>query len=374
MAIRRGLVRNPASRHTVRLKLGPVGGTGGDGATMAPADDKKAANGKDDTELESTVTFEHKFFTSFEDLYFRMTDEGEPVAVLKLANNNAMLSFDSIRREFGIAKDSHDARMLELVGQGLQFVRGLRPGDDLPKEVTTREASWEPGDKHIVIARHRLTMQLVTWLTGDEHIFTSVEELMQLSDDPQVKKNVTLAFSEAAEELGLGRDRREEITKYIELLAHELAYIEHERDMFGEIKKIDDKIQGLRRAYGTDKGLLITIDQVARLSQRALKVFQDYFDQVDAQTGEVMAMLKNIDNQVEYIRHVRDELHRRMIPWEDMIRIWKSVFVLKSDENINRIRDMYQFLAPRFMQVNEWVLMTKRGFEKAKPIGGVLRW
>jgi len=341
---------------------------------MASADNDKAAKAKGEAELETTVTFEHKFFASFEDLYFRMTDEGEAVAVLKLANNNAMLSFDGIRREFGIPADSHDSKMLNLVGQGLQFVRGLRPGDDLPKEVTTREASWEPGEKHIVVARHRLTMQLVTWLTGDEHIFTSVEELMQLSEDPQVKKNVSLAFSEAAEELGLGRERREEITKYIETLAHELAFIEHERDVFGEIKKVDEKIQGLRRVYGTDKGMITTIDQVARLSQRALKVFQDYFDQVDAQTGEIMAMLKNIDAQVDYIRHVRDELHRRLIPWEDIIRVWRSVFVLKSDENINRIRDIYQFFAPRYMQVNEWVLMTKRGFEKAKPIGGVLRW
>ncbi|MBX9634488.1 MAG: hypothetical protein K2X44_05850, partial [Magnetospirillum sp.] len=75
-------------------------------------------------------------------------------------------------------------------------------------------------------------------------------------------------------------------------------------------------------------------------------------------------------------RNVRDELHRRLLPWEDFIPVWKTVYVLKSEENVVRIRDIYQFLAPRFMQVNEWVLVTKRGFEagKKKPIGGVLRW
>ncbi|MBC7950939.1 MAG: hypothetical protein H7Z12_03840 [Rhodospirillaceae bacterium] len=322
------------------------------------------------------VRFEHKFFASFEDLYFRLDETGVPVAVLKLASNEAILNFDGIRREFMMNDQTTDGKMLTRVAEGLQYVRGLRIGDTLPKEIITREASWEPQDRHLRIARQRLTMQLVTWLTGAEHIFSSGEELLQIANDPQVKKNVSLAFSEAAEALGLGREQREEVVRYIEILAKELAYIEAERDIFAELKKIDEKIAGLRRIYSSDKGLIDTTDQVARLSLRALKVFQDLFDQVDAQTGEIIAMLKNIDNQIDYIRNVRDELHRRLLPWEDIIPVWKTVYVVKSEENVVRIRDIYQFLAPRFMQVNEWVLVTKRGFEagKKKPIGGVLRW
>ncbi len=325
---------------------------------------------------DNIIRFEHKFFQSFEELYFRLAETGEAVAVLKLASNEAELAFDGIKREFTLNEQTADGRMLDRIAEGLQFVRGLRIGDPLPKEILTREASWEPQDRHLRIARQRLTMQLVTWLTGNEHIFTSAEELMQVAEDPQVKKNVSLAFSEAAEALGLGRDNREEVVRYIEVLSKELAYIEAERDVFAEIKKVDEKVQGLRRLYSSDRGMIETTDQVARLSQRALKVFQDYFDQVDAQTGEILAMLKNIDNQIDYIRHVRDELHRRLLPWEDMIPVWKTVFVVKSEENVTRIRDLYQFLAPRFMQVNEWVLVTKRGFEQAKkkPLGGVMRW
>ncbi|CAA7611694.1 hypothetical protein [Magnetospirillum sp. UT-4] len=332
-----------------------------------------AAGSADDTES-TVVKFEHKFFQSFEDLYFRLTDVGEAVAVVKLADNEAILGFDGIKREFGLTAETADGRMLDKVAEGLAFVRGLRIGDELPKEILTREASWEPTERHRRIAHQRLTMQLVTWLTGNEHIFTSPEELMQVAEDPQVKKNISLAFSEAAEELGLGRDNREEVVKYIEALAKELAYIEAERDLFAEVKKVDEKVQGFRRLYSSDRGMIETTDQVARLSQRALKVFQDYFDQVDAQTGEILAMLKNIDNQVDYIRSVRDELFRRLLPWEDIVRVWKSIFVVRSDDNILRIRDLYQFLAPRFMQVNDWVLVTKRGFEKKKNIGGVLRW
>ena len=322
------------------------------------------------------IRFDHKFFGSFDDLYFRLTDTGEAVAVLKLATNEAILGFDGIKREFMLKPETHDSKMLDLVAEGLKFVRGLRPGEPLPKEVTTREASWDPTERHRRIARQRLTMQLVTWLTGNEHIFTSAEELAQVAEDPQVKKNIQLAFAEAAEALGLGRDRREEVVMYIETLAKELAYIECERDVFAEICKIDEKVQALRRIYSADRSMIETTDQVARLSQRALKVFRDFFEQVDAQTGEILAMLKNIDNQIEYIRSVRDEVHRRQLPWEDYIPIWKQLYTVRSDENTNRLRDLYQFLAPRFMQVNEWVLVTKRGFEtgKKKPIGGGLRW
>jgi plasmid stabilization system protein ParE len=271
-------------------------------------------------------------------------------------------------------EDPHDVKMLDKVAEGLQFVRGLRPGDRLPKEVTTREASWEPQDRHRRIAYQRLTMQLVTWLTGNEHVISSVAELAQVADDPQVKKNIQLAFTEAAEELGLGRENRDEVVRYIETLAKELAYIEALRDTFGEVQKIDEKLQGLRRIYGADRSMIDTTDQVGRLSQRALKVFQDYFDQVDAQTGEILAMLKNIENQIGYIRQVRDALHCRLLPWEDFIQIWKTVFIVRSDDNTNKIRDIYQFLAPRYMQFNDWVLVTKRGMQKSKPLGGQMRW
>jgi hypothetical protein len=338
------------------------------------ADDSGNKDRSEEKNGDDAIWFEHKFFGSFEDLYFRLTDSGEPVAVIKLATNEAILGFGGLKREFMLPESSHDAQMLDRIAEGLQFVRGLRPGEKLPREIVSREASWEPQDRHRRIAYQRLTIQLVTWLTGNEHVVSNVTELAQVADDPQVKKNVQLAFTEAAEELGLGRDKRDEVVRYIETLAKELAYIEALRDTFTEVQRIDDKLQGLRRIYGADRSMIETVDQVARLSQRALKLLSDYFEQVDAQTGEILGMLKNIDNQISYIRQVRDALHTRLLPWEDFIQVWKTVFVQRSDENTNKIRDIYQFLAPRYMQFNDWVLVTKRGVLKAKPLGGQMRW
>jgi hypothetical protein len=340
--------------------------------------DEKSADGatkKPDEESAQLVRFDHKFFKSFEDLYFRLTDANEPAVVVTLSKNNeAVLLFDGIRKEFGIAKDSADDIMLKKVAESLEYVTLVRLGDALPSEVATGEPSWEPSERHFLIAQQRLTLQLVSWMTGDEHVVTSVEQLMMIANDPQTKKNINLAFGEAAEELGLGRDHRDEVIKQIEILANELAYIEAMRDIYGEIIKIDEKLQGLRSLFGADRSMLDTADQVARLSQRCLQKYRDVFDTIDAQTGEVMAMLRNITNQLEYIRTTRNDLYKRLHPWEEFIRKWKSVYVVKSEENVMRIREIYQFLAPRFMKVNDWVLMSKRGMDKTKPLGGVLRW
>ncbi len=340
--------------------------------------DKKSDDSKDkksDPLSDTVVCFEHKFFKSFEDLYFRTTEAGEPVAVVTLSKNNeAVLVFDGIRKEFNIVKDSHDDLMLNKVAEALQFVNGMRMGDDLPSEVATGEPSWEPSERHFLIAKQRLTLQLVSWMTGDEQVFTTVEELMMIANDPQTKKNINLAFAEAAEELGLGRDQHEEVISQIESLSKQLAYVEAMRDIFGDIKKIDEKIQGLRGLFGADKTMVDTADQVARLSQRCIRKFTEVFDTIDAQTGEVMAMLKNISNQLEYIHKTRNDLYRRLHPWEEHIRKWKTVYMVRSEGNIVRIREIYQFLAPRFMKVNDWVLMTKLGTDKSKRLGGVLRW
>lgn len=84
------------------------------------------------------VTFQHRFF-AYPDLFFyRPEFGGEPVAVIKMGDNEVALSFRGIKSEFDITDDSPDGQMLRLVGEALGFVNGLRPGDPIPKEVLTR--------------------------------------------------------------------------------------------------------------------------------------------------------------------------------------------------------------------------------------------
>lgn len=319
------------------------------------------------------VQFEHKFFTSFKDLFFRMSEhESEPVIVIRLANVDTVLSIPGVKKEFRIAEDSHDSQMLKAIVESLKYIKGLRIGDPLPKEVTTREASWEPSDRHRAIAYQRLTMQLVTWMTGEETLVTNPDDLLQIAQDPQVRKKVNLAFEEAARALGLG-GRKEDVITFIGDLSKELAYIEALRDKYcgaHGITSIEEKMQGLRRLYSPVKSLRENVDQVTRLCSNAVKEYAARFEEVDAQTGEILAVLKNMTGQINYIRDKRDELSQRLLGWDEILKEWRGVSVIKSSDKPELFRALYQFLAPRFMQVNEWALMTRQmTAEEAKALG-----
>ncbi len=321
------------------------------------------------------VEFQHEFFKSFPEVYFRKTEDGDVVAVVQLSpTNEAVMSLDSIRTQFNIPADSPDSKMLNKVAESLHYVNGIAMGEELPPELTTGEPSWQPTDRHILIARQRLTLQLVTWVTGDEHIFTSVEQLLMLAEDPRTKKNIARAFGDAAVQLGLQREDHEAVIIQIETIAKQLSYVEAMRDIFEAVKGIDDKVQEFRKIYGSDQIMSDTSNQVAKLSQICIKEFEQMFDQVDAQTSEVMAILKNIANQINFIRKTRDDLYRRLRPWEGICLKWKSVYTIKDNENAEKLRALYRFLAPRYMVVHDWVLMSKLKMEKSKPIGGTLRW
>ncbi|WP_241911625.1 hypothetical protein [Telmatospirillum siberiense] len=350
-----------------------------------------AGNGTGDSNSDTIprVVFEHAFFAKLEDAFFQKAEQsGEPVLTIRFAKNHFSLPFKGILREFRIAEDGPDAQMLAQVTKALKYVKGLRIGDPLPKEILTREASWELSERHVKIAYQRVTVQLVNWMTGGQDVVTDPEELLQLADDPQIKKTVNTAFGEAAEKLGLGRDHKEEVVNHVETLAHELAYIEALRDRFRHVVRMEAKIQELRRLYGRERSVLEIADQVARLGERAVDDFNSAFLEVDAQTGEILSVLRNLDSQIAYIRDKRDEIYAKLMAWDDVLAEWDKVEIKMSPDKPELLRRAYQFLAPRFMAVKEWVLMSKlqsadggsavsqlaSGDKKPKKPTNVMRW
>jgi len=336
---------------------------------------------------EGTIHFAHPFFRRVDDIYFKLDEASEEaVAVVRLGDETVSLPLDGIRREFKLSGTA-DGDMLSTLAKGLKYVKALRIGDPIPPELTTRKASWEPEARHRQIAYHRLAMQLLGWLSHDEHIITDPEELLQVAGDPTFRKKVSEAFGEAAEHLGIGRENKEQVTHYISDLANELAYIEAMRDQFKAMQAMDEKIQSLRRLYGNERSALEVADPVARLMERALGDFKNQFEQADAQTGEIMAALKNIDLQKTYIQDTRDALHIRLMAWDEILGDWELQPAKKSQNALDLLHKTYRFLAPRYMPVDEWAMMTKlqgqtvvsggkpKPVEKrVKRIGGMMEW
>jgi hypothetical protein len=202
-------------------------------------------------------------------------------------------------------------------------------------------ASWTVEEKHRTIARNRLTIQLVSWLTGGETLVVDLTQLEQIADDPKTKTRVQEAFTKAAEKLGLGGDRKQEVVDMIDKLARELSYIEALRDRYTQVIRNEIfRMQVLIRSPVAD--------------------FDSMFTQADAQTGEILAVLRNIAAQTKFIRDMRDELHHRLMLWDEMINPWTAITVERSPEIEALLKDTYRFLARNFAISNDWPLAGRR--------------
>ena len=311
----------------------------------------------------------HRLFATFDTPLFRRAEtDGTPVMVVLLGDREAAIPLRSLQREFGISDDSDDGRMLGLIAQSLDFVAGLHIGDPLPAEVLSGEASWEPDELHLQIANARLQWQLVAWLnsgTGTETELFDADSLLQVADDPARRQQVQLAFTKAAEALGL--PDREAVVHQVEELAQELAYIEALRDrLLRRVKVMVEKLNRMALAYRGDGSHLETLTQVRRLSAVAVKQISHRFEELDAQTGEVMSALRNADSQRAFIRANRDWLYRTQRAWQSLLVEWDAAGSSFDEGMMLLLNRTYQFLAPRFMAVTEWVAVLRPGKKQKK--------
>lgn len=331
-----------------------------------------------EAQIPTVVKLEHSFFKVFNDPYFKISDppEEKPVLCATLGEQAVLLPLSGIVRELELEAGDPLQVMLETIVKSLQFVAALRPGDEIPAEVRTGEASWEAGADHLEIARQRLTMQLVTWVSGRETMITDPIELQQLFDDPATKQKISDSFSEAAEQLGV--EGQEEVANMVEGFAVELSYVEALRERYGHIRELFKKITVVRQSYLDQNSIIDLVDPVLRLLKKPVADFQTSFDLIDARTSEIMTVLNKLDTQRDYVRELRNELYIRFEAWQEIVEPWRNVDpVYPQDFNIaNALSDLYQFLAQRYMEADQWVLMIslkESGREKHR-YGGVMTW
>lgn len=303
-----------------------------------------------------TVSFDHKFFSTVTEPVFSVSEQsGDAGLAFRLGDDEVVLAFSGIRREFQL-DGTADSAMLDLIARGLQYVKELHIGDGLPDEIVTGRASWEVEQRHRDIAFQRLTMQLVTWLTGGETVLTDPAELLQIAEDPATRAKINEAFTSAAAELGFGDDR-DRVVSLIEELAAELCHIEALRERFAAVVAIADKVRGLQSLYRSDQTILDILDSNGRLLGVAHQQLGVLFAQVDGRTSEILAILRDVGPQIELVRGARDDLYCRLRAWENIAERWRVVELKRSSEIEDLTRATYQFLARRFMQHDEWKLV-----------------
>lgn len=301
----------------------------------------------------------HPLFKALNILAFRRAEtDGTPVVVVEMGDREAAVPLRSLQREFCIEDSSPDGRMLGLIAESLDFVPGLRLGEPLPSEVLSGEASWDPGDRHRRLAGNKLRMRLLAWIAPDRAATLTADTLtLALDDDASLRDIVQSAFDRAAKELGLASSA--DVLILIAALGEELAFIEALRDgLLRKVVMVATTLGGLGRAQRIEVARLEPLHQASQLCNVAVQAITERFNEIDAQTGEVMAALRNPASQRAFIRSNRDSLYRSQRAWAPILRAWEAagpIINRELDEHGWRlITRTYQFLAPRYMVFKEW--------------------
>ena len=214
----------------------------------------------------------------------------------------------------------------------------------------------------------------MTWLaagTGGEQVDLNAESLLQVADDPALRIQVQAALDAAARELGLSHP--DQVLRMLEELGEELGYIEALRDrLLGRLTATVGKIERVADAWRGHAHHAETATQVRRLSHIALGQTRTRFEELDAQTGEVLAALRNADSQQAFIRSNRDWLYRSLRAWEPILAKWDRTAMEFNGAMAVLMGETYQFLAPRFMPVTEWLSSARPG--RAKPSEARMVW
>ena len=175
-----------------------------------------------------------------------------------------------------------------------------------------------------------------------------------------MRQPVQEACRRVAEELALSGP--DEVTPILESLAQELAYVEALRDrLLQPVQGVANKLGRMAQGWRGDATQLEKLTQVRRLSLVALRRIGGRFEELDAQTGEVLAALRNLDSQRTFIRSNRDWLYRTLRAWQPLLQEWGGLGYV-FDESVRAALDhAYRFLAPRFMPVTEWIAAAQAG-------------
>jgi hypothetical protein len=297
--------------------------------------------------------FQHKVF-AVDGARFAMGADQQPMFYVTLGKLAAALRLSLLCSEFGIAPDSEDGKLLAVVEQGLRFVKEIRPGDSIPRELLDGSASWSVEAWHVRRARLRLTLQVASPDGGREAVKLDENGLTQIADDPQTRKRYEGALDDLARRLGLAGDGRREVEARLDALAREFAYIEALRERYDHVRMVVEKTQEVARAFRGDRGMVQDVSRVRTLLLRPLGEMGSRFDALYAETGDIAAALGRLDACFSLIRQARDDLHAQLMPWDAVAERWEKLQPARNAPTEAAIRQLYQFAAQHYAQGQSW--------------------
>ncbi len=217
---------------------------------------------------------------------------------MALGDKIATLPLPSLQIELEIEEAFADGRMLALIERALEFVNDLRLGEALPAEELSGGARWQPDQVDLKLAVSRIKL-LAAWPGDgkkDEWRDVNDEMILAMVDSPDTRQRVQEALAAVAQALGLANT--EAGVDLVEDAARELAFVEAlGARLLHRVEAASVRLEHLARGIRGDATPHEVMTRVRRLMGIAVVRFRTWFEELDAQTGEVLALLRNFNSQ-----------------------------------------------------------------------------
>ena len=306
--------------------------------------------GSYDVDRSTHFLFEHKVF-QLKGARFALTEDGSTAAFhVELGTLVASLPLGTVRREFEIDRDCPDDVLLKIVEKSLRFVKEIRPGDSIPRELLDGSASWTVEDRHRTRAKAHLWAKAI----GSAETDGAADEVLEaFIARPETKTKLDAAAASIASRLG-GQNDAETVLARIDDLARELAYTEALQERCGEVLAIVPKVNQLARVYRSDRGIVDELSRIRTLLLKPIELYDGIFARLNNQLADVAGAVSLFHDQVDRIRDQRDDIHQSMMLWDPILAAWKGIEMTRCTENETRITELYRFIARHFLTSQAW--------------------
>ncbi len=300
--------------------------------------------------------FRHRIFMIDKCRFALNGSDKLPCFYVPMGEQVAAIELRKLQKEFHIPPE--DVALLQTVEKGLKYVRDIRPNDSIPREILDGSASWAVEEHHKLLAKSRLNMELIFWITGFRSEMPPLEEMQEMHKDADGRGQLRDAHLKLARLVGL-RDARL-IVPRIDDLARELAYVEALRELSKKLDDILQKLVSFGAAFKKETSFAAENMRMQDLVRRAIGLIEDKFRKVDDMPQDLPRMVTDLKGAIAALREARDDISLELKKWNEHLCFFENIKIDRSDANERFFRKFYQFLAENYMEQATWGQMNPK--------------
>ena len=186
------------------------------------------------------------------------------------------------------------------------------------------------------------------------------------------------ALVRIALEIGANEDDDGSVSETMDEAVEEISYIEALRERYLAVCRVGTRLQKVRRDFAHHTGVISEVDPVVRLISIPIHALGLNLAEVDARLSNIVSFFGDFELHRIAIRNIRDEMFAHLNPWDQITEDWARLSGDISDPYTVTplLRDLYRYLAPRFMPADTWALFLAKDsrLDESREYGKVTTW